>query len=240
MLLHRSVKLTENFYFYSWRGGGNNCNSCLLCHALEGKKPHVLIDPGHLSDELGESCFDSLTRAMEQDGFPLGDIGLVVCTHCHPDHFEAVDAVVDKGALMTMSREEDKFLQGMGKMFFPTFSATLPQSRPAFYLEDGDLDLDGRSKVAIETLLTPGHTPGSICLYLGEEKILVSGDVVFYASVGRTDFPGGSSAQLLQSIDRLSHLDVEYLAPGHSTGMGDVIRGKKDVEHNFQMVRMFF
>jgi hydroxyacylglutathione hydrolase len=240
MLLHKSTKLTNDFYFYSWIGGGNNCNSSLLVHALEGEKPHVLVDPGHLGDELGEPCFDSLVSAMEKDGFRLADIGLVVCTHCHPDHFEAVDAVVDSGAAMAISREEDDFLQGRGKMFFSSFNSSLPRARPSFYLEDGDSNLGGRSTRTIQTLLTPGHTPGSICLYLAEDKILVSGDVVFYASVGRTDFPGGNSDLLFRSIDRLSQLDVECLAPGHSTGMGNAIRGKKEVQHNFQIVKKMF
>ena len=93
--------------------------------------------------------------------------------------------------------------------------------------------------LAVKVFLTPGHSPGSICLYLENDKILISGDVVFAGSVGRTDFPGGSSSLLRKSIDELSKLDVEYLVPGHSTEMGSVIAGKDNVRRNFYTVKMF-
>ena len=94
-------------------------------------------------------------------------------------------------------------------------------------------------KVAVKVLLTPGHSPGSVCLYLEKDKILISGDVVFAGSVGRTDFPGGSPSLLRKSIDELSQLDVEYLVPGHSTEMGSIIAGKDKVSRNFYTVKMF-
>ena len=87
--------------------------------------------------------------------------------------------------------------------------------------------------------LTPGHSPGSISLYLEEDKILVTGDVVFAGSIGRTDFPGGSPALLRKSIDELSRLDVECLVPGHSTEMGSIIIGKDKVRRNFYKIKMF-
>jgi glyoxylase-like metal-dependent hydrolase (beta-lactamase superfamily II) len=68
---------------------------------------------------------------------------------------------------------------------------------------------------------------------------LITGDVVFYGSIGRTDFPSGSLSQLKQSIDRLSQLDVECLVPGHSTELGSIIKGKQNVERNFQSVKLF-
>jgi len=68
---------------------------------------------------------------------------------------------------------------------------------------------------------------------------LISGDVVFAGSIGRTDFPGGSPSLLRKSIDELSQLDVEYLVPGHSTEMGSIISGKDKVKRNFYTVKMF-
>jgi len=67
--------------------------------------------------------------------------------------------------------------------------------------------------------------------------VLITGDVVFYGSVGRTDFPGGSITVLKQSIEKLSKLEVEYLLPGHSTEYGSIIEGKERVELNFKAVR---
>jgi hydroxyacylglutathione hydrolase len=241
MIYHKSVKLTENFYCYVWQGRGNNCNTILWPSVLRGEHPHVLIDPGHIVNEVGEPCFDSLAQAMEKDGFKMGDIGLVLGTHCHPDHIEATDLVVEKsGALFTMSREEDEFYRTMGKTFFQAFGSKAPQVSPYFYLKDGDLSVGAKdNKVAARVLLTPGHSPGSISLYLEEDKILISGDVVFAGSIGRTDFPGGSPSLLRKSIDELSQLDVEYLVPGHSTEMGSIVAGKDEVRRNFYTVKMF-
>jgi hydroxyacylglutathione hydrolase len=241
MIYHKSVKLTDKFYCYVWEGRGNNCNAVLWPSVLRGEPPHILIDPGHIRDELGEACFDSLAQAMEKDGFKMEDIGLVIATHSHPDHIEAVELIVKKsGALFALSREEDEFYRTMGKSFFQMFGAKPPQVNPSFFLKEGDLSLGAKEdKLAVKVLLTPGHSPGSVCLYLEEDRILISGDVVFAGSVGRTDFPGGSASLLRKSIDELSKLNVEYLVPGHSTEMGSVIAGKDKVRRNFYTVKMF-
>jgi len=240
MLYHKSVCLGQNFYCYLWMGRGNNCNASLLCNVLRGERPHVLVDPGHIRNELGEPCFDSLAEAMEKDGFKVEDVGLMIGTHCHPDHFEASEPVVERsGALVALSREEDEFYRGAGGRFYGTFGGRAPQVKTFFFLQEGELSLGGGNGVGAEVLLTPGHTPGSICLYLKREKILISGDVVFSGGIGRTDFPGGSSSLLRKSIERLSKLDVEYLVPGHNTQGGAVIAGRDKVAQNFQMVKMF-
>jgi len=240
MIYHSSVKLAPNFYCYLWEGKGNNCNTSFLPDALRGERPHVLVDPGHIRNELGERCFDSLREAMEKDGFKVQDIGLVLCTHCHPDHFEAVGAIVNQNTLLALSREEEKYCQEAGKLLFSTFGARLPQAKPFFYLTEGNLKLGTKNKVSLRVLLTPGHSPDSISFYLEKEKILISGDVVFFGSVGRTVFPGGSLSLLRQSTDKLSQLDVEYLVPGHSTELGGIIAGKEKVKRNFQMIKIFF
>jgi len=241
MIYHKSVKLTEKFYCYVWQGRGNNCNAILWPSVLRGERPHVLVDPGHVGNELGEPCFDSLAQAMEKDGFKMEDIGLVIATHSHPDHIEAAELVVEKsGALFTLSREEDEFYRTMGMSFFQMFGSKPPQVDPSFYLKEGDLSLGAKDeKLAVKVVLTPGHSPGSVSLYLEEDKILISGDVVFAGSIGRTDFPGGSPSLLRKSIDELSQLDVEYLVPGHSTEMGSIIAGKDKVKRNFYTVKMF-
>ena len=241
MNYHKSVKLAEYFYCYVWQGRGNNCNSILWPSVLRGERPHVLIDPGHVRNEVGEPCFDSLAETMGKDGFKMEDVGLVIGTHSHPDHIEAIEPVVAKsGALFTLSREEDEFYRTMGQAFFQAFGGSAPQVNPFFYLKEGDLSLGAKNnKVAVKVLLTPGHSPGSLSLYLENDKILVSGDVVFAGSVGRTDFPGGSPSLLRKSIDGLSQLDAEYLVAGHGTEAGSIIAGKDKVKRNFYTVKMF-
>jgi glyoxylase-like metal-dependent hydrolase (beta-lactamase superfamily II) len=235
-----SVKLADGFHCYIWQGRGNNCNSCLFANVLRGGKPHVLVDPGHVTNELGEPCFDSLAKAMENDGFKVEDIGLIINTHTHPDHCEANEKVVEKsGAWVTLSEEEDEFRNTLGKRLYSMFNVKIPGFTPLFYLKEGDLNLGATSKAHLQVFLAPGHSPGSVCLYWPQEKILITGDVVFYGSIGRTDFPTGSLSQLKQSIDKLSQLDVACLVPGHSTELGSIIKGKQNVERNFQSVKLF-
>ena len=241
MIYHKSVKLAEKFYCYVWQGRGNNCNAILWPSVLRGEHSHVLVDPGHIKNELGEPCFDSLAQAMENDGFKIEDVGLVIATHSHPDHIKATELVVEKnGTLYTLSREEDEFYRTMGKTLFQSFGDEPMEVNPSFYLKEGDLSLGAKDdKLAVKVVFTPGHSPGSVSLYLEEDKILISGDVVFAGSIGRTDLPGGSPSLLRKSIDMLSQLDVEYLVPGHSTEMGSIIAGKDKVSRNFYTVKMF-
>ena len=241
MIYHKSVQLAEKFYCYVWQGRGNNCNAILWPSVLRGEHPHVLVDPGHIKNELGEPCFDSLAQAMEGDGFKIEDIGLVIGTHSHPDHIKATELVVENnGALYTLSREEDEFYRKIGKVFFKSFGDEPMEVNPSFYLKEGDLSLGAKnSKVTVKVFLTPGHSPGSVSLYLEEDKILISGDVVFAGRIGRTDFPGCSPSLLRKSIDKLSQLDVEYLVSGHSTEAGSIVAGKDKVKRNFYTVKIF-
>jgi glyoxylase-like metal-dependent hydrolase (beta-lactamase superfamily II) len=66
-----------------------------------------------------------------------------------------------------------------------------------------------------EVLHTPGHTPGSICLYDAAKKVLISGDTVFSDAVGRVDVPGGDPDAMQDSLNNLAKLKVDKLLPGH-------------------------
>ncbi len=80
----------------------------------------------------------------------------------------------------------------------------------------------------LHILFTPGHSPGSICFYSKEHKFIISGDVLFEGSVGRTDLPGGSFEVLEQSIKtKLFMLPSDVIVhPGHgnSTTIGDEMK----------------
>ena len=237
---YRSIRLAESLCCYIWQGRGNNCNTCLFANLLRGGYPHVIVDPGHVRNEFREPCFDYLVQAMEKDGFNIEDIGLIINTHTHPDHCEATELVVQRsGASVTLSREEHEFYDIQGKKLSTMFGVQPVELNPLFYLGEGNLSLGSQNKVNLQVLLTPGHSPGEICLYWREGKVLISGDVVFFGSIGRTDLPGGSLSELKKSIDMLAQLDVEHLVPGHSTEFGSIVSGRQNVERNFQAVKLF-
>jgi glyoxylase-like metal-dependent hydrolase (beta-lactamase superfamily II) len=74
---------------------------------------------------------------------------------------------------------------------------------------------EGDEIFGFKVLHTPGHSPGSICLFDPKAKILISGDTVFSDGVGRIDLPGGSEADMEKSLERISQLKVEKILPGH-------------------------
>ena len=239
------MKLFDNLYYYIWQGKGNNCNTYAFTGVLAGDRPHVLIDPGHLVNEMKEPCMDTLLKGMGKDGIKPEDIGLIINTHGHWDHFQASLAIaqlsrkkagVPDQTLITLHENETEYLASV-------FEYMSKKSRegvffePSFYLKDGDLNLG--KKLTLQVISTPGHTPGSISLYWAERKLVITGDTLFYGGVGRTDF-GGDGEQLKQSIELLMELDIEYVLPGHSTELGSIIQGRDKVQKNFAMVKMSY
>lgn len=240
MRYYNSVNLIDNLYCYIWHGMGNNCNTCIFTNVLQGKKPHIIVDPGHIVNEFNEECFASLEEAMSEDQIKVDDIGLIINTHSHADHCQANEVIVNKsGAQVTLSKEEDDFRNTLGISIYRAFGMKAPDFTPHFYLGEGEVAL-GKGGFKLNVILTPGHSPGSVCLYWAEKKVLLSGDVIFFMSVGRTDFPGGDAMLLKNSIDRLAMLDIEYIIPGHNTEPNGIIRGKELVKHNFEAVQDFF
>ncbi len=86
---------------------------------------------------------------------------------------------------------------------------------PDVLLEDGDnIEIPG---IKLQVIATPGHTGGSICFYDSENKVLFSGDTLFYRSIGRTDLPTGSKREIIDSIRQKLFLlsDETKVYPGH-------------------------
>lgn len=227
------MQIAEKIYAYPWRGRGNNCNSYLFKGEMA-----VLFDPGHIYNELGESGFELLVRQLAADGFALEDVDLVLCTHGHPDHVEAAGLAREKsGARLALHQQDEFILEALQQRYAAAAGQELPDLKPDFYLQEGDLELGQGEKDLIRVIHTPGHSPGSVCFYLPEDKALISGDTVFENSIGRSDLPGGDMEELEQSVARLAALEeVELLLPGH---MG-YISGSDNVRRNFARIRRAF
>jgi hydroxyacylglutathione hydrolase len=211
------MKILENLHGFLWSSmSANNCNTYLI----DGPA-RVLIDPGHAH------LFGHVETALGQLGLDLDDIDLVLTTHCHPDHVEAVRLFKDRRTLFGVNEIDYALMREMGR----TLGAALdPEAYlPAFFLQEGVFAIKG---LEFQIIHTPGHSPGSISLYWPEQKALFTGDVIFREGLGRVDLPGGNGNTLKESIKRLSELEVERLLPGH----GDIIQDAAVVQTNFRMV----
>lgn len=213
------MRVTEHLYVYLWADQTeNNCNSVFI----DGKTP-VLIDPGHLN-RTGQ-LFDR----MRADGANPDRIEVVIGTHAHPDHVEGVAAFRAGSVKLTLSKQEDQFVEKVGRPELERQGLGLPPYEVDFYLKEGTLIL---GKHELEVIVTPGHTPGGLSIYWPRQKVLISGDLVFLQGVGRSDLPGGDAKALKESIQRLAKLPVELLVPGH----GPAVQGATRVKTNFDYI----
>jgi len=130
----------------------------------------------------------------------------VLLTHGHFDHVGGVKELVEAypGLPVYLHPEDTKLTPELSKGLFWT----------DFYEEGDQITMDG---ITFRVLHTPGHTPGSVCLQA--ENVLLTGDTLFAGSCGRTDFPGGSWDQLIDSFARLAKLPGDYsVLSGHGEG----------------------
>lgn len=177
-------------------------NAYLLACGETGEA--MLVDPGA---ELPR------VLALAEPGWRIGRILL---THGHVDHVAAAaEAREATGAPLTIHAGDQGWLAALprqAEMFgFP--AARVPEVDRLH--EDGEAVALGR--LAARIVHTPGHSPGSCCLWFPEEDVLLTGDTLFAGSVGRTDLPGGDFEALARSIkERLFPLGDEVtFHPGH-------------------------
>lgn len=226
--------------FYAWQGTENNCNTILFTGALNGPRPHVLVDPGGcFTPETARASYAALRETLGTDGYPFEEVGLVLATHYHNDHCLVCDLLPASGPLVAYTREDFECRETLDEKVYQTYGANMPHHPLPLYLQEGWLELGRPVRLRLQVIHTPGHSPGGISLYWPEQKVLVSGDTLFAGSVGRTDYPGGSASALRESLERLSRLDIEFLLPGHSTGEGSYLSGRQAVRRNFELAKLY-
>ena len=166
----------------------------------------AFIDPGGDIDHL-EAVATEAGVVVEK----------ILLTHGHIDHCgEAAMLARRLGVPIEGPHRDDDFwisqLPAQGKMFgFPPLEAFTPDR----WLEDGDTVMVGEQ--ALEVIHCPGHTPGHVVFFHLGERLAFVGDVLFAGSIGRTDFPRGNHADLIEAIkSRLFPLgdDIAFV-PGH-------------------------
>ncbi len=149
------------------------------------------------------------------------DVEYIILTHEHFDHAGGAKALKDIcNARICMHEMGAEVLEKGLEWSASFFGAEQPRTSVEIKLHGGEvIDL---GDVRLKVIYTPGHSKGSICLYEERTKSLFSGDTIFaHGGIGRTDFYGGDSLQLIQSIKRIKEMDIRNLYPGH----GDYIVG---------------
>ena len=138
----------------------------------------------------------------------------IVSTHGHWDHIGDNAAVADHTGAEIAGHPLDRTMLTDPEPLWAPFD--IPPSVPAIELAEGGEIRFGEIRLGV--LHTPGHTPGSVCLYSADDGLLFSGDTLFAGGWGRVDLPGGSAEEMADSIRRLLGLeDPLRVLPGHGS-----------------------
>ncbi len=218
-------------------------------YLVEGSNSNLLIDTGFDTPE----AFAALRDGLRFSGFGFKDITQIVVTHIHPDHYGLADKLKQmSGATVAFSDIEEKFLDsryvktddllkevrhlfkcnGVPEDDLPELTEASLAVRqfvgmvsPDVKLKDGDKISVGSSELKV--LLTPGHSPGHICLYEPKRKFFFSGDHILpdiFPHVGLHPQSGENPlGDFFNSLEALAKLEVNFIFPGH----GSVFSGFK-------------
>jgi hydroxyacylglutathione hydrolase len=177
----------------------------------DGERRALVIDPGDEAPRLLEAIED------------LGvSVEAILLTHTHFDHVGAVAPLARAtGAPVYCPQLEVPVLADINSYVFPGFGPYEPYDADETVAGGERLELAG---LALDVLFTPGHSPGHVSY--ATEDVVLSGDVLFAGSIGRTDLPGGDHETLMRSIATLLETlpDETLVLPGH---MGTTTLGRE-------------
>jgi hydroxyacylglutathione hydrolase len=181
------------------------CNCTILGDEVTHEA--VVVDPG---DNVAE-----ILARLKKHGLTLRQI---VVTHAHIDHVGGAALLKKATGAPVLLNQRDLDLLGAMDIQAGWLGAPTPEVAPPDASAEDGLKI-GLESARAQVIHTPGHTPGSVCLYFPEHNLLLAGDTLFAGSIGRTDLPGGDGRQILRSIrDRLLILpDGTRVLPGHGT-----------------------
>ena len=179
------------------------CNCTILGDEVSHEA--IVVDPGY-----------EIPRILEALAKHKLTVKKIVVTHAHIDHIASAQSLKMITGAPIIYNQADLPLVAMmdvqaGWLGLPVPTVLPPDHSPA----DGEtVSVAG---ITGKVFYTPGHTEGSLCMYVPDEHLLLAGDTLFAGGVGRTDLPGGNSRKLLVSIrERLLSLpDSTLVVPGH-------------------------
>ncbi|MHA1696467.1 MAG: MBL fold metallo-hydrolase [Candidatus Helarchaeota archaeon] len=226
-------------------------------YVLVDKNDLMLIDSGNgITFDQNLKVIKNIFKSENNTEFKNEYIKKIIQTHCHIDHilglYKFLKIITPKPQIIA-SQIEAAFIENadkkvivpiIGEIIGPMFSEVSELINGAgiypvnvdVKLNDGDYLKFGDFNFKI--ILTPGHTPGSICLYDENFKLIFTGDTVFTnGSFGRVDFPMGNGKELVASLKKLSDLNVNLLLPGH---MNPVLKnGSKHIKLAYRIASSY-
>ncbi len=168
----------------------------------------IIVDPGCAYPHEEQT----LKKFIEENGL---HVKAIVNTHCHLDHVVGNPWAVETFNVPLFIHEQDLFLLKAAPQVGMMWSFPVPeQPKPDVFLDEGDVIKVGNEIWRV--IHVPGHSPGHIALYNPETKQIISGDVIFAGSIGRTDLPGGDYTTLMNSVIKILNLGEDItIFPGH-------------------------
>ena len=173
----------------------------------------ILIDPACSNQYEQQVLYNYINSSLSGAKHSVIPSLIIVATHGHLDHLWGAAWATEQWHTPVLMHEADipmaKDMQSQYDLF--GIRAT-PQPFPVVPLNSQLSTFNSQLSI----LHTPGHTPGSVCLYWPDEKTLISGDTLFRMGYGRTDLPGGNMAELISSLGQLFTLPSDVkVYPGH-------------------------
>ncbi len=172
-----------------------------------------LIDGEILVDTGSGIYFKEIRDEIENLGFNLNKIRMIINTHSHFDHSGGDKKFRDLLKIPICIHAAEKRNLETGDVLANMFGKVAKAVTVDRVLQDGDII--ETTRFSFRVIHTPGHSPGSICLYDERRKILISGDTLFSDGPGTIDLPGGDKNLMVDSLERLMDLNIMYLLPGH-------------------------
>ena len=204
--------------------GPLQCN-CTVLGCPETREA-VVVDPGAEEDRI--------LTVIRKHGLRVTQILL---THAHFDHIGAVHALQKATGARVCLHEKDMYLNDNLSQQTALFGfSPPPRVQVDHFLQHGETIAWGRLRLKV--LHTPGHSPGGVCFLVADQAMVLTGDTLFYDSIGRTDLWGGDHTQLLRSIrEQLLVLeDATRVVPGHGP---DTTIGRERRENPFLQEPIF-